>query len=203
MHELWELLSDELKRVHHTYFSPSQCQNKWRVLERNFRKSVISGKVFEFRKELEGLVPVFTSNSSPEPLIAGVVVAECPETNSISEKHKDSSEPGTPKNSLKVLLEEHDYQSPPSKRRMKISPGSPQVVDRRNQMGEERSKRREQVEGQNLEIQRNILKTLQEANVLHREAIRQMAEHNKQMAEHNSILRKYVEYRMSHSGFRD
>lgn len=51
---MWELIAEEFRVTHGIRCTPSNCENRWRVLERNFKKYIDnSNKTGRGRKDFE------------------------------------------------------------------------------------------------------------------------------------------------------
>ncbi|XP_074028929.1 uncharacterized protein [Leptinotarsa decemlineata] len=63
LRRLWQLLAELMKSKYGVNVTPSQCENRWRVLERNYKKLIDNnnktgrGRIhFEFEKEMEEIL---------------------------------------------------------------------------------------------------------------------------------------------------
>lgn len=59
---LWEVISEELSKILGASVTASQCENKWRVLERAYKKHIDDQnktghgrRYFEFREEMDDI----------------------------------------------------------------------------------------------------------------------------------------------------
>nr|CAI5837043.1 unnamed protein product [Callosobruchus analis] len=61
--KLWEIISGDMRVLYGAQVAPSNCENRWRVLERNYKRFIDNqnqtggGRMFfEFSKEMESLL---------------------------------------------------------------------------------------------------------------------------------------------------
>lgn len=73
MRKLWEVIAKDLSEIFKITISASKCENKWKVLERNYKavvdnnnKSGRSRKVFEFEKDFD---EIYFNKKNVKPLI--------------------------------------------------------------------------------------------------------------------------------------
>lgn len=76
MKRLWEVIAGELNNILHHNMSPGNCENRWRVLERNYKKFIDNNnktgrgrKDFEFSKEMDEIF-LKKRNVHPEILLS-------------------------------------------------------------------------------------------------------------------------------------
>lgn len=90
--KMWETISHEMKQKHQINVTPGHCENRWRVLERNFKKYVddskktgMGRKHFEYREEMYDIL--------------GKKKTVCPQlvlsTQTIDHNKNDTEKPGT------------------------------------------------------------------------------------------------------------
>ncbi|PSN50226.1 hypothetical protein C0J52_07797 [Blattella germanica] len=70
---MWIIIADELTSAFNTKTTPQNCENRWKVLERNYKKYIdnknstgIGTKYFEFAEDMDNL---FASKRSVNPEI--------------------------------------------------------------------------------------------------------------------------------------
>ncbi|KAL1510069.1 hypothetical protein ABEB36_004724 [Hypothenemus hampei] len=79
--KLWELLAHLLKKKHNLNFTPAQIENRWRVLERNYKKVQDNNnktgrarKNFEFQEEMNALFGK-KRNINPKILLSSTTIS--------------------------------------------------------------------------------------------------------------------------------
>lgn len=77
---MWEVISVEINKIHSTSFNASHCENRWRVIERNYKKFVDETnktgrgrKLFEYTVEMEEIFGN-KKNINPELLLSNETV---------------------------------------------------------------------------------------------------------------------------------
>ncbi|CAH1099821.1 unnamed protein product [Psylliodes chrysocephalus] len=90
--KMWEAICSDMNGIFKSNFLPSHCENKWRVIERNYKKYIDSTKqtgggrkVFEYFKEMDEIFGK-KSNIRPELLLS---------SNTISHQDKENNLPPT------------------------------------------------------------------------------------------------------------
>lgn len=76
MKRFWEVLASKINKLHGTNFLPANCENRWRVIERNYKKYVDDSqktgrgrKVFEYANEMDEIFRE-KRNINPELLLS-------------------------------------------------------------------------------------------------------------------------------------
>ncbi|KAK9737697.1 Myb/SANT-like DNA-binding domain [Popillia japonica] len=84
MKRLWEVIAEQLNKSLHTNITPNNAENRWRVLERNYKKCIDNNKQtgrgrkqFEYTKQLEEIFQG-KKNVEPEILLSASTGAEPP-----------------------------------------------------------------------------------------------------------------------------
>ncbi|KAL1492588.1 hypothetical protein ABEB36_010828 [Hypothenemus hampei] len=95
--KLWELLAHILNKKHNLNFTAGQVENRWRVLERNYKKVKDNNnktgrgrKNFEFEQEMDEIFGK-KRNINPKILLSSATIAH-PTDLTINEEHKKEEE---------------------------------------------------------------------------------------------------------------
>lgn len=82
--KLWEVISQELNRKYNIVMTPANCENKWRVLVRNYKKFIDNNKqtgagrrYFEYSHEMEDVLGK-KKNIQPSILLSSTTISKPP-----------------------------------------------------------------------------------------------------------------------------
>lgn len=106
--KMWEVISDEFKKLYHLSVTASNCENRWRVLERNYKKFIDNKKQTGagrnvFANEMEDILGK-KKNINPTIVISSETITKPPKklktdnsetlesASSMHEKNQDPSE---------------------------------------------------------------------------------------------------------------
>lgn len=105
--KLWEILAKELNKILKTNMSPGHCENRWRVLERAYKKYIDNinktgqgRKYFEYSEDMDEIFKG-KKNVKPSILLSSTTVEKMPEDESLSQD-VFPPEPSTSKTAPKV-----------------------------------------------------------------------------------------------------
>ncbi|XP_069704430.1 uncharacterized protein [Periplaneta americana] len=186
MKKLWEILCNKINGSHKTSFTPSQCENRWRVLERNYKKIVDNnntGKTGRIRKQFiyeDEMADVFGKKRNIQPelsLSSNTVIQEIPTSGArnISDLPIDSGRENSPSTSAEVA-----ESSTPLKKK-KTEP-------RKLILAQMRKDRKE--------YYNNMLTIEREKLQIQKEKLIERRYKNKLIEERNEILRQYLDYKI-------
>lgn len=96
--KLWEILSQEINKLLNSNFTPNNCENRWRVLERAYKKYIDNqnktGQGKKYFAYLEEMDKIFRGRKNVEPvvLLSSETIEEMSETEADQDR---SSKPST------------------------------------------------------------------------------------------------------------
>ncbi|XP_072389785.1 uncharacterized protein [Diabrotica undecimpunctata] len=213
--KLWEVISSDLK-MNNVNCTPANCENRWRVLERNFKKYIDNAKKtgrgrkdFEFAEEM-GQILGTKKNIVPECVIS---------TNTIVNLKEDNISTPVSEN----VADDHDYviSTPSTSHDVRVTPQKTvatglqtsakksffriskrvDVLDRQRGEKKQYNDARLALEKEKLEahlkLEKEKLEERKERNKLlkqhHKESIEEKRQRNKLIKEQNELLKKTTE----------
>ncbi|KAK9712125.1 hypothetical protein QE152_g25080 [Popillia japonica] len=150
---MWELIATEINEIPNTKFSAANVENRWRVIERNYKKTVDNNnksgrgrKNFEYMQEMDEIFER-KKNIYPEILLSSDTPVNLPSTSAGNVVEID------------IVQDENDKQST-------AESGNPMetVVKQNNDTNKRRSK----------QYRRNILEDIRQDRLKHQTAILQL-----------------------------
>lgn len=167
--KLWEILAHELNRLLETNVTASHTENRWRVLERAYKKYVDNQnktgqgkKYFEYAEEMD---QIFKSkkNVNPVVLISNASIEQMPEDNESEEtiRYPETPKASTVESSQKKSNNLKRRRTPVQNRNLTLA----HMRRDRREYQEERLK----IEREKLEVQQRKAKLMEERNILLKE----------------------------------
>ncbi|CAH1121462.1 unnamed protein product [Ceutorhynchus assimilis] len=169
--KLWEILALELNKILKTNITPGHCENRWRVLERAYKKHVDTmnktgqgRKFFEYTDEMDEIFKG-KRNVKPTILLSSTTVDAMPQDED-ADVDQEIIEPSTSKTALETPAR-HENQN-------KIKRKTP-VVNRNLTLASMKKDKKEyyeerlKIEREKIELQKEKLKVMKERNILCKE----------------------------------
>lgn len=208
MKRMWEILAVKINEIHRTNFTAGHCENRWRVLERNYKKVVDNNKKtgrgrknFEYQEQFDEIY-VNKRNIHPELLLATDTVQEMPISFEISEQLDIAQEQSTsiPSTSNDRPIDNNSEanvtQSRPKRRKTQTNSTLELMRKDRKDYYTEFLK----IQRERLEFEKEKAKTrqnkIQEMLEVEKEKAKARQYQNELLSERNEILKKYLEYKI-------
>ncbi|KAK5642889.1 hypothetical protein RI129_003155 [Pyrocoelia pectoralis] len=196
--KLWEVIAAELNKMHSTEFSPANCENRWRVLERNYKKIVDNNnktgrgrQCFEFQKEMDEIFGK-KRNIHPELLLSSDSIHVIPtNVESVTESIESNAD------KLKTMPEELGGLQPGT-----TFPTESKFIEKNKTAATSVNSRRKQTQSRNCTLQlirhdknlhhKEMISIHKERLEIEKQKLEERQTRNQLIKERNEILKMYL-----------